>query len=421
MDTHSHYLVTDDCDHCHYIANAFALLKLPLKSVDDLTNLANSTTISQAVSVILCKNTAATVIKQLDDIFSAHPDVLFIIFDKGNAHHDKLHNPVHILPSDFSIDELKSVLAQSTNRQNFATNQEDLSHPIFDRLVGKSEQILKIKSFIKQVADSDATVLILGESGTGKDVIASCIHYLSNRHENLLVPINCGAIPSELMESELFGHEKGAFTGALTRRAGRFEIASGGTLFLDEIGDMPMPMQVKLLRVIQDRKIERVGGNTSIDVDVRLVAATNKNLEALIQENKFREDLFYRLNVFPIQVPSLSERADDLPLLIDYHLDRIAERLNHRVAFTERALEILGDYAWPGNIRELANFLERMVILHRDCVLDEKDLDPIYKKSKHTPLPAEDIHPTDQSFDIKRYIAHIEQQLLQKANADRES
>jgi sigma-54 specific flagellar transcriptional regulator A len=339
-----------------------------------------------------------------------------VIFDEDNQGYLKLNNPVHLLQKNFSISELKSVLSQSSNRQNYNTNLKDLSDPVFDRLVGKSEEICKIKSFIKQVADSDTTVLILGQSGTGKDVIASCIHYLSNRKAKPLVPINCGAIPSELMESELFGHEKGAFTGALTRRSGRFEIASSGTLFLDEIGDMPLPMQVKLLRVIQDKKIERVGGNMGIDVDVRLIAATNRNLEELISQNKFREDLFYRLNVFPIQVPSLSERAEDLPLLIEYHLDKIAARIHHRVAFTERALEILSAYAWPGNIRELANFLERMVILHRDCVLDEKDLEPVYKQP---PILVDDILPNDKSFDIKKYISEIEKQLLLKATQEK--
>jgi sigma-54 specific flagellar transcriptional regulator A len=416
MDINSHFLVTDDCDHCQYISNAFTLLKLPLKSIDTLEPLAELGVISDAVSVILCKNIKPTIVKQLNDIFPTHSHVIFVSFDEDNQGYHELNNPVHLLQQNFSISELKSVLSQSPNRQNYIGNHSDLNDPVFDRLVGKSEQICKIKSFIKQVADSDTTVLILGQSGTGKDVIASCIHYLSNRKAKPLVPINCGAIPSELMESELFGHEKGAFTGALTRRSGRFEIASSGTLFLDEIGDMPLLMQVKLLRVIQDKKIERVGGNTSIDVDVRLIAATNRNLEELISQNKFREDLFYRLNVFPIQVPSLSERAQDLPLLIEHHLDKIAARINHRVAFTERALEILSAYAWPGNIRELANFLERMVILHRDCVLDEKDLEPIYKQAL---IPVDDILPNDKSFDIKKYISEIEKQLLLKASQEK--
>jgi sigma-54 dependent transcriptional regulator, flagellar regulatory protein len=215
------------------------------------------------------------------------------------------------------------------------------------------------------------------------------------------------------MESELFGHEKGAFTGALNRRQGRFEIAQHGTLFLDEIGDMPLPMQVKLLRVIQERTIERIGGNASIPVDVRVISATNKNLEELIKTNRFREDLFYRLNVFPIHVPNLRDRVEDIPLLIEYHLNKIQQRLSQRVAFTERAIHILSEYEWTGNIRELANFLERMVIMHPNCVLDENDLAPIYKKS-HSPAVL--ATPTlETPVNIKEYIAKIEKQMIKTA------
>ena len=223
---------------------------------------------------------------------------------------------------------------------------------------------------IAQVAHTDTTVLISGQSGSGKDSVASCIHQLSVRQSKPFVPINCGAIPSELMESELFGHEKGAFTGATARRPGRFEMANHGTLFLDEVGDMPLAMQVKLLRVLQDGKIERVGGNNTIEVDVRIITASHKNLEALTHKRQFRDDLFYRLNVFPIHVPSLSERKEDIPLIIDYQLDKIHQRLNHKVIFTDEAMTLLCEHPWPGNIRELQNILERMVILHPDQVVD---------------------------------------------------
>jgi len=327
------------------------------------------------------------------------------------SHHNKF---VHYLKSEFNKSQLLEIL---THCNNHAGDDEFIdsipTHPIFERLIGQSQEIRKIRTMIKQVADSDSTVLILGESGTGKDVIASCIHYLSQRKDKPLVPINCGAIPSELMESELFGHEKGAFTGAMTRRAGRFEIANTGTLFLDEIGDMPLPMQVKLLRVIQERTIERVGGNSTIKVDVRLIAATNKHLEDLMQQEKFREDLFYRLNVFPINVPSLHQRKDDIPTLIHYHIEKIYERLKHRVIFTDNAKEILCQYAWPGNIRELENFLERMVILHRDEVLDEKDLDPMYKQVKVEKLASSMPIPIEHPLNIKEYITNIERQLIE--------
>ncbi|MFZ2315655.1 MAG: sigma-54 dependent transcriptional regulator [Gammaproteobacteria bacterium] len=289
---------------------------------------------------------------------------------------------------------------------------------VFRKLIGQSVPMQQIKQLIRQVASCDSNVLIIGQSGTGKDIIASCIHDLSNRRYNPLVPINCGAIPTELMESELFGHEKGAFTGAATKRPGRFEIANTGTLFLDEIGDMPLPMQVKLLRVIQERKVDRVGSHTSIDIDVRIISATNQSLEDLIQQNRFREDLYYRLNVFPIYVPSLAERPDDIPALIDYHLDIIAERLNRRVAFTDNALSLLSEYNWPGNIRELANFIERMVILYDGKLLNDSDLDGAYKKkASHVTknMPAQVNLATEVPFNIKEYIANIEQQLIQAA------
>lgn len=299
-----------------------------------------------------------------------------------------------------------------------ATTHTTEESSVFRKLIGQSAPMRHIKQLISQVASCDSNVLIIGQSGTGKDIIASCIHDLSLRRHNPLVPINCGAIPTELMESELFGHEKGAFTGAATKRAGRFEIANTGTLFLDEIGDMPLPMQVKLLRVIQERKVDRIGGHTSIDIDVRIISATNQSLEDLIQQNRFREDLYYRLNVFPIYVPSLSERPDDIPALIDYHLDLIAERLNRRVAFTDNALNLLSEYTWPGNIRELANFIERMVILYDGKLLDDQDLDGTYQRKSSSiqkTAVSQLALPTDKPFNIKEYIANIEQQLIQAA------
>ena len=303
-----------------------------------------------------------------------------------------------------------------THQQNQSQTAEESS--VFRKLIGQSRPMQQIKQLIRQVASCDSNVLIIGQSGTGKDIIASCIHDLSNRRHNPLVPINCGAIPTELMESELFGHEKGAFTGAATKRPGRFEIANTGTLFLDEIGDMPLPMQVKLLRVIQERKVDRVGSHTSIDIDVRIISATNQSLEDLIQENRFREDLYYRLNVFPIYVPSLAERPDDIPALIEYHLDIIADRLNRRVAFTDNALSLLSEYNWPGNIRELANFIERMVILYDGKLLNDSDLEGAYKKK--APYVTKNLATqvslaTDAPFNIKEYIANIEQQLIQAA------
>ena len=245
---------------------------------------------------------------------------------------------------------------------------------LFRSLAGSSQRIQKIRKLIQQVAETDAIVLILGESGTGKEVIARNLHYYSSRRQCPFVPINCGAIPSELLESELFGHEKGAFTGALTSRQGRFEMAEGGTLFLDEIGDMPLVMQVKLLRVLQERTFERVGSSKTMECNVRIIAATHRNLEEEIEQNRFREDLFYRLNVFPIEVPALRERAEDVPILVGDLIARIENEKRGSVRFTSSAMQLLKQYEWPGNVRELANLLERLVILNPYGIVDVADL-----------------------------------------------
>lgn len=256
----------------------------------------------------------------------------------------------------------------------------DKGQTLLRLLVGKGKGIQEVRRLISQVAETDANVLILGESGTGKEVVARAIHEkLSARSSGPFVPINCGAIPAELLESELFGHEKGAFTGAIAARRGRFELAQGGTLFLDEIGDMPMPMQVKLLRVLQERLFDRVGGGKPIQADVRIIAATHRDLEALIRSQGFREDLYYRLNVFPIETPPLRDRIDDIPLLLQELLNRHAEQHHSVIRLTQRALESLMQYPWPGNVRELSNLLERLLILYPQQIVDVADLPSRYR------------------------------------------
>lgn len=246
--------------------------------------------------------------------------------------------------------------------------------PLFRSLVGNSNSIRKVRKLIEQVANTEASVLILGESGTGKEVVARNIHSLSSRAAKPFVPINCGAIPGELLESELFGHEKGAFTGAITSRQGRFELANGGTLFLDEIGDMPLVMQVKLLRVLQERCFERVGSNKNIEVNVRIIAATHRNLEEAIQEGTFREDLFYRLNVFPIEMPPLRNRSEDIPLLFNELIARIEGEGRPIVRLMPDAMDILSRYGWSGNVRELANLVERLAILYPNGIVSKEEL-----------------------------------------------
>lgn len=247
--------------------------------------------------------------------------------------------------------------------------------PFFDRIVGQDPSMQTLFSIIKKVADADSTILISGESGTGKELIAQAIHNTGVRSQAPFVPVNCAAIPHELLESELFGHEKGAFTHAIRTRIGRFELAHSGTIFLDEIGEMPLSLQVKLLRAIQERRFERVGGTKTISVDVRIIAATNVDLMQAVRDGRFREDLFYRLNVIPIHVPALRERQSDIPLLIDYFFKKFCEKKSLDIQGLDTiARRCLLKYNWPGNVRELENIIERIIILASDPVVTVNDL-----------------------------------------------
>jgi sigma-54 specific flagellar transcriptional regulator A len=287
------------------------------------------------------------------------------------------------------------------------------------RITGNSRCIHKVREAIEQVAGFDTSVLVTGESGTGKELVAQTLHDLSARADRPFVPINCGAIPAELLESELFGHEKGAFTGAISSRTGRFELAEGGTLFLDEIGDMSLPMQVKLLRVLQERCFERVGSNDTRSCDVRIVAATHKDLKAAVESGEFREDLYYRLNVFPIEMPPLKKRASDLSellneLLVQHHADGEANRLRVSPA----ALQALAGYDWPGNIRELSNLVERLAILKPSGVIELDDLPAKYRE--HPKIPAGAREPLSDAMaithaDLKAHLQSVERDLIDQA------
>jgi len=311
---------------------------------------------------------------------------------------------------------------------------------LFRSLVGTSRAIQHVRQMMQQVADTDASVLILVESGTGKEVVARNLHYHSKRRDAPFVPVNCGAIPAELLESELFGHEKGAFTGAITSRAGRFELANGGTLFLDEIGDMPLPMQVKLLRVLQERTFERVGSNKTQCADVRIIAATHKNLESMIEVGAFREDLYYRLNVFPIEMAPLRERVEDIPLLMNELISRMEHEKRGSIRFNSAAIMSLCRHGWPGNVRELANLVERMAIMHPYGVIgvaelpkkfryvdDEEeqlvdslrsDMEERVAINNATPDFTATAMLPPEGLDLKDYLGGLEQGLIQQALDD---
>lgn len=327
--------------------------------------------------------------------------------------------------------ELTNVLHRAEVIARRRAQDGSISLELFRSLVGNSRAIRRVRKMVEQVADTEATVLITGESGTGKEVAARNIHYLSSRRNAPFVPINCGAIPGELLESELFGHEKGAFTGAISARQGRFELAEGGTIFLDEIGDMPLSMQVKLLRVIQERCFERVGSNRSIQCNVRIVAATHRDLESNIQDGDFREDLYYRLNVFPINMPSLRDRIDDLPLLVNELITRLEYENHGSVRLTANAIMALCHYRWPGNVRELANLIERLAILFPYGVVDVKDLPeklipedvdldtydedaPYIAGAPNTPHLGEPRLPRG-GLDLKAHLTNIEVSLIRQA------
>lgn len=263
---------------------------------------------------------------------------------------------------------------------------EDIS----DRFIGRSKPVSELLSLVSRVARSDSTVLITGESGTGKERIARILHDRSSRRKNPFVPVNCGAIPEGLIESELFGHEKGAFTGAMTGRAGRFEVAEGGTLFFDEIGELPLSLQVKLLRVLQEKIYERVGGARPRTANVRILAATHRNLEEMSMNGQFREDLFYRLSVIPIEIPPLRRRPEDISLLVDFFINRwVGESRGEKVVLTREAREALVRYSWPGNVRELENVVERLLVLNGGETVGEQDLpEKILRKPEGGPSPS---------------------------------
>lgn len=328
----------------------------------------------------------------------------------------------HFLTKPFNVEELlsvaeKAVLQRQLQQENQQLRSELFGKYKFDQIIGESEGLRQVLDLVSRVADSDSTVLVTGESGTGKELVARAIHYNSPRASQPFVAINCGAIPSELLESELFGHIKGAFTGAISNRVGRFEMADGGTLFLDEIGDMDPTLQVKLLRVLQERTFEPVGSTKSIQVNVRVIAATNRNLEKDVSEGKFREDLFYRLNVIPIAIPALRDRQADIPLLASHFLHHFNRSKSRQLTgFSPAAMECLKNYPWPGNIRELENLVERLAILKGQGTIELHDL-PVKYQTGAAPVAAspEPVPDLPEELDFNSAVDQFENRLILRA------
>ena len=333
------------------------ILDLKMPRMDGMEALRQIKSISQKVSVIM---------------ITAHGSVDSAIEAMKIGALDYISKP-------FDVEELKITIKKALDVEKLKDTVDFLTGEIKSKekqvIIGKSQKMKDVFRLVDKVSKSDATVLITGESGTGKELLANAIHYRSKRKSGPYVKVNCGSIPENLLESELFGYEKGAFTGAAARKIGKFERADGGSIFLDEVGELPLAMQVKFLRVLQEMEIERVGGTEAIDIDVRIIAATNRNLEKMVEEGLFREDLYYRLNVIPIAMPALRERAEDIPLLIEHFLKKYSKKMGmDKLEIDSKAVEAMEKYKWKGNIRELENLIERLVILCENDTIGVDDL-----------------------------------------------
>lgn len=328
--------------------------------------------------------------------------------------YDYITKPFH--PDEIILLVRKIIEHNLLRQENINLRQCLQDYVGFPQIIGHSPVMQKVFNLIRTVANTDATVLISGESGTGKELIARAIHYNSRRANNPLVVVNCAAIPEELLESELFGYVKGAFTGAYTSKQGRFELAHTGTIFLDEIGDMSLRLQAKILRLLEEREFEPLGSTRTIKVDVRIIAATNKNLEEAVRKNQFREDLYYRLHVVPIYVPPLRERLEDLPLLINHFVNLYNKKLGRNVqGFSPGAIEVLSKHPWPGNVRELENLVEQMIVLYSKGIIDVEHLPDNFKQIRKVSPFHLDSQWQGEKIDLNQALSSLECELIRQA------
>jgi len=328
--------------------------------------------------------------------------------------YDYITKPFH---TDDLIFRIKKIIDYQILKNDYAALKNQCDDHSLLNIIGKSNMMQGVFDLIERVSKVDSNILITGESGTGKGLVANIIHLKSKRAKNPFIKVSCAALPETLLESELFGHEKGSFTGAIKRRYGRFEMAKDGTIFLDEVGEIPMSIQVKLLRAIQENEFERVGGEETIKVDVRIISATRKNLEKAIEDGEFREDLYYRLKVIPIHIPPLKERKEDIPLLVDYFIKRFNKKLSRLVEITTEALKCLMDYDFPGNVRELENIIERSVALSTSDTINAYDIVMAVEKDGFISLRDEDI-PSLKDVISKTEMTHL-MKVLEKTNWNR--
>jgi sigma-54 specific flagellar transcriptional regulator A len=441
MPNETKVLVIEDHAACrNEISAVLSFINYTPLAVDDSANwkavLQGQNILAVLVGSLNPGNSLSGLLKEVNE-YNAHLPI-YLFAEKGSEPTVTIDKNSCVLgrieiPPNYT--QLTSALHQAEIYRESLGQDEGIQRPVdlFRSLVGSSRAIQNIRKLVEQVACSDANVLILGESGTGKEVVARNLHYHSARRGKPFVPVNCGAIPPDLLESELFGHVKGAFTGAISDREGRFEMAEGGTLFLDEIGDMSLNMQVKILRVLQERTFERVGSNKSLKADVRIVAATHRDLESAIHTGEFREDLFYRLNVFPIEMPPLRQRLEDIPLLVNELIRRIEHEKRGSVRVTPGAIYALCQYHWPGNVRELANLVERLIILHPYGAVEASDLPDQFRIDNDqreagqivdamigAPVSSDDLDPRlpKDGLNLKEHLGIMELSYIKQALAD---